>query len=97
MKTTKSGLHTIFNIEEGFVSEDNLSSSHFDEWAKGESLLWFFQPTDWFPNSEWYGSIISTRHKKLMIYSCGFSTSEEALVAAENWEKSEFYIQDRHS
>lgn len=82
---TKSGRHTIFNINN--PSLGSISDVFGVEAAKGGD--WFFQPSHWFPNGNFYGSIVHTRNKTLMLYSPGFPSAEEALKAAEQWEIEE--------
>lgn len=82
MKTTKNGGYVTFEIT-SFLPGRPVPKEFCQE--AEQNGFWFFMPSDHTEENGWKSNIGSRRNFP-MIYSPGFSTEEEALQAAEDWE-----------
>jgi hypothetical protein len=77
----------VFNIFDAAFYNGKLAEG-FTSASEGGDKPWFFQPADWVggePLSENYGTIANSKVKVLAVYSMGYATVGEAIVAANEW------------
>lgn len=55
---------------------------------QGTNGTWFFMPKNWASEADGYGTFVGMFRKFPIVYSYGHATAEEALAAAEEWERT---------
>lgn len=85
MMKTKSGGHVVFDIT-SFLPGRLIPEDYFPPRGICNGP-WYFMPSDW-EAPDWGGVWVAHHRQFPMCYSPGFETEEEALSAAEEWEKT---------